>query len=284
MKEALDRQLGRLLAQEARPAVRVAAGHQPCGVKRSIGLRSPSIELGPIEHTHVHDRTGASRARRGRCSPDVRKLTPVRPEDASGPGTAARRPRIGVFGGTFDPVHVGHLVAAVGARDALDLDRVRLVVANQPWQKHDRSVSPAEHRLEMLAAAVAGVDGLEASAIEIERGGESFTADTLDAMSDAEPDSDLFLVVGADVVADLPTWRRVDDVARLATLVVVTRPGAPHADPGPGWTTERVEIPGLDVSATDLRKRAAAGQSLDFLVPTAAIDVIRRLNLYAGDR
>jgi len=130
-----------------------------------------------------------------------------------------------VFGGTFDPVHVGHLVAAVGARDALHLDRVLLVVANQPWQKHDRSVSPAEYRLAMLAAAVADVDGLEASAIEIERGGASYTVDTLEALSAAEPASDLFLVVGADVVADLPTWRRVGDVADLATLVVVTRPG-----------------------------------------------------------
>ncbi len=189
-----------------------------------------------------------------------------------------------MFGGTFDPVHVGHLVAASGARHALDLDRVLLVVANQPWQKHDRGVSPAEHRLTMVEAAVAATDGLEASAIEIERGGESYTAETLEALAEAEPGSDLFLVVGADVVADLPTWRRVADVAGLATLVVVSRPGARHTDPGPGWTTERVEIPGLDVSASDLRDRVAAGRPLDFLVPAPTIDVIRRLNLYAGGR
>jgi len=189
-----------------------------------------------------------------------------------------------VFGGTFDPVHIGHLVAAVAARHALGLDRVLLVVANQPWQKHDRSVSPAEHRLEMLGAAVAGIEGLEASALEIDRGGESYTVDTLEALTRAEPESDLFLVVGADVVADLPTWRRVGDVAGLATLVIVSRPGAPRTDPGPGWATERVDIPGLDVSASDLRERAAAGRPLDFLVPAPAIDVIRRLNLYAGGR
>ncbi len=189
-----------------------------------------------------------------------------------------------MFGGTFDPVHVGHLVAAIGARDALHLDRVLLVVANHPWQKQDRSVSPAEHRLEMVAAAVAGVDGLEPSALEIERGGESYTADTLQAVAAAEPTGDLFLVVGADVVAELPTWRRVADVARLATLVVVSRPGTPEIDPGPSWATEQVEIPGLDVSASDLRARAATGRSLDFLVPAPTIDVIRRLNLYAGDR
>ncbi|MDQ6797992.1 MAG: nicotinate-nucleotide adenylyltransferase [Actinomycetota bacterium] len=201
-----------------------------------------------------------------------------------GVGGTGRRQRIGVFGGTFDPVHIGHLVAAVGARDALKLDRVLLVVANQPWQKSDRAVSPAGHRLTMLAAAVADVDGLEASAIEIERGGESYTVDTLETLRAAEPASDLFLVVGADVVEDLPSWRRVGDVADLATLVVVTRPGVAPADAGPGWVTERVEIPGLDVSASDLRARAAAGQPLHFLVPAPAIDVIRRLNLYAGDR
>ncbi len=189
-----------------------------------------------------------------------------------------------MFGGTFDPVHVGHLVAAVGARHALDLDRVLLVVANQPWRKPDRRVSPAEGRLEMVAAAVEDVDGLEASSIEIERGGDSYSADTLEAVAAAQPGSDLFLVVGADVVADLPTWRRAGDLAQLATLVVVSRPGAPHADPSTGWATERVEIPGLDVSASDLRERVAAGRPLDFLVPAPAIDVIRRRNLYAGGR
>jgi len=179
---------------------------------------------------------------------------------------------------------MGHLVAAVGVRHALDLDRVLLVVANQPWQKRDRPVSPAEHRLAMVAAAVTGVEGLEASTIEIDQGGESYSADTLQTIATARPDSDLFLVVGADVVADLPSWRRVGDVARLATLVIVSRPGAQQVDPGPEWVTERVEIPGLDVSASDLRERAAEGRPLDFLVPAPAIDVIRRMNLYAGGR
>jgi len=214
----------------------------------------------------------------------VPRLPAVGSVTGSGADAPGRRPRIGVFGGTFDPVHVGHLVAAVGARHALDLDRVLLVVANQPWQKHDRPVSPAEHRLAMVEAAVAGADRLEASPVEIERGGQSYTADTLEAVAATEPDGDLFLVVGGDVVADLPTWRRVDAVARLATLVVVSRPGAARVDPGPEWTTEWVEIPGIDVSASDLRQRVADGRPLDFLVPAATIDIIRRLNLYAGSR
>lgn len=192
--------------------------------------------------------------------------------------------RIGVFGGTFDPVHVGHLVAAVNVRHALDLDLVLFVVANIPWQKSDRPVTPAEDRLAVVGAAVAGVAGLEASRIEIDRGGESVTADTLEALAAAEPGCDLHLVVGADVAAELDSWRRIDDTRALAGLVVVDRPGAPEADPR-GWRrVDRVAIPLLDVSSSDLRRRAAAGRPLDFLVPAGAIDEIRRRDLYAGGR
>ncbi|MGI9032577.1 MAG: nicotinate-nucleotide adenylyltransferase [Acidimicrobiales bacterium] len=192
--------------------------------------------------------------------------------------------RLGVFGGTFDPVHVGHLVAATNARHALGLHRVLLVVANQPWQKQHREITPAEHRLAMVEAAVADADGLEASALEIDRGGDSFTADTLETLAAADPSPELFLVVGADVAADLPSWQRVGTARSLATLVVVNRAGAPDVDPGPGWRTERVDIPGLDLSASDLRRRAAVGLPLDWLVPAPAIDVIGRRGLYSGGR
>jgi nicotinate-nucleotide adenylyltransferase len=192
--------------------------------------------------------------------------------------------RLGVFGGTFDPVHVGHLVAAVNARHVLDLDRVLLVVANQPWQKQDRVVTPAEQRLAMVEAAVAPTPGLEASRLEIDRGGASYTADTLEALAAEDPGRELFLVVGADVAAELGSWRRADVARRLATLVVVSRPGAPDTDPGPGWRVARVDIPLLDLSASDLRARVAAGLPLDHLVPAGAIDRIRSLGLYAGGR
>jgi len=157
-------------------------------------------------------------------------------------------------------------------------------VANHPWQKTDREVSAAEHRMEMVEAAITGIDGLEASSLEIDRGGDSYTADTLEALAASEPDSELFLVVGADLVGDLASWQRVDVVRRLATLAVVARPGSPDVDPGPGWTAERVEIPALDVSASQLRQRAAAGLPLDVLVPAPVIDVITRLGLYPGGR
>ncbi|HEX2193065.1 MAG TPA: nicotinate-nucleotide adenylyltransferase [Acidimicrobiales bacterium] len=192
--------------------------------------------------------------------------------------------RLGVFGGTFDPVHVGHLVAAVNARHVCRLDRVLLVVANRPWQKQDRAVTPAEHRLALVEAAVEGCTGLEASRLEIDRGGETYTADTLETLAAEDPGRELFLIVGGDVAAELDSWRRIDVVRDLATLVVVTRPGAPQVDPGPGWRVARVDIPLLDLSGSDLRERAARGLPLDHLVPAGAIDRIRALNLYAGGR
>ncbi len=198
-------------------------------------------------------------------------------------GEAARR-RLGVFGGTFDPVHVGHLVAAVNARHALGLDRVLLVVANQPWQKHARAVTPAPDRFAVVEAAVTNMEGLEASAMEVERGGPSYTADTLDELARRYPDADLFLVIGADVADELDSWERMEAVRELATLVVVNRPGVRPTKPLSGWRAVSVEIPGIDISSTDLRARAANGRPLDFLVPEPAVRLIRQRGLYAGDR
>lgn len=187
-----------------------------------------------------------------------------------------------MFGGTFDPVHVGHLVAAVNARHALSLDRVLLVVANLPWQKSDRHLTPAEDRFAMVEAAVAGHDGLEASRMELDRGGVTYTADTLEAL--ATSDRELFLIVGRDVGSEMGTWARPEAVQRLATLVVVDRPDAPEPALGPDWRVERVAIPLLQVSASDLRQRAAEGRPLDWLVPEAVMTVIAERGLYAGGR
>ncbi len=159
-----------------------------------------------------------------------------------------------------------------------------LVVANQPWQKSGRRITPAPDRLAVVEAAVAGTEGLEASAIEIERGGDSYTADTLEQLVDEDRDRELFLVVGTDVAGELPTWRRPEVVAALATLVVVTRGGSPAVDVGPPWRVEHVRIPALEISSSDLRARAADGRPLDHLVPPAAIACIRERGLYAGRR
>ncbi len=189
--------------------------------------------------------------------------------------------RVGVFGGTFDPPHVGHLVLAVNARFELRLDRLLLVVANDPWQKSSvRTVSSATDRLAMVQAAVRGVAGLEASALEIERGGTSFTADTLAALRDEDPSRELVLVIGSDAAAGLPTWERIDEVRSLASIVVATRPGAEDGRPPPGWDWIRIETPRLEVSSTDLRARFADGRPLDYLITAEVIECIEQRRLY----
>jgi nicotinate-nucleotide adenylyltransferase len=190
--------------------------------------------------------------------------------------------RIGVLGGTFDPVHVGHVVVAADARATLALDRVLLVVAGDPWQKRGRVVASPADRLAMVEAAVVDVDGVEASAAEVEREGASVTADTLELL--ARPGRALFLLLGADAVVNMSTWRRLDDTRELATIVVVEREGE-HADPpGDGWHVEHLAIPRLEVSSTELRDRLARGFPVDGLVPPAALHLIRTRGLYAGDR
>lgn len=193
--------------------------------------------------------------------------------------------RIGIFGGTFDPIHVGHLVAAVNARHAVGLDRVIMMVANVPWQKAEtRAVSSPEDRLALVGAAVGDVAGLEASSMEIDRGGESYTADTLAELQAADPEAELFLVIGWDVAQVLTTWERWEEVQRLATLVVVNRPGSPypHHLTEAGWRVVEVTVPNLEISSSDLRARAADGRPLDYLIPEAGVRCIRARGMYAG--
>lgn len=189
--------------------------------------------------------------------------------------------RIGVFGGTFDPPHVGHLVVAVNVRFSLRLDRVLLVVANEPWQKtSSRVITPAEDRLVMVEAAVRGVEGLEASDLELRRGGPSYTADTLEELARCHPGAALFLLLGADAAAGLPTWERVDAVRELATVVAVDRPGAEHGPPPVGWRWLHVETPRLEVSSSDLRARCVDGRPLDYLLTEPVLSCIRERGLY----
>ncbi len=197
--------------------------------------------------------------------------------------TAGYPTRLGLLGGTFDPPHIGHLVAAAWSRQALGLDVVWLVVAHRPWQKVDRQpVSPVADRLAMVRAAAEGVEGLAVSTIEIERGGDSYTADTIAELAVTEPGAELFVIVGADTAAGLDTWVRPDEVQRGATIVVVDRAGAASPAPPVGWPFERVEIPRLDVSSTALRTRVRDGLPIDGLVPAGVSSVIRARGLYRG--
>jgi len=187
--------------------------------------------------------------------------------------------RVGVLGGTFDPVHVGHVVAAADTRAALGLDRVLMVVAGDPWQKRGAVIASAADRLALVEAAIESVHGVEASAIEVERDAPSVTYDTLEAL--AEPERELFLVLGADAARNMPTWQRLDETRDLATLVIVERTGDAHAEaPDSGWRVERVTIPRLDISSSELRARLAAGRPVDGLVPPAVIRAIAQRGLY----
>ena len=193
--------------------------------------------------------------------------------------------RIGLFGGTFDPVHTAHLEVAEAVTSALGLDRMLLVVANQPWQKEgERPVTPAEDRFAMVEAALADHPGLEASRIEIDRGGPSYTIDTVRQLHASDPTAELIVVVGADVVAGLPTWKDEASLRGQATLAVVTRPGVPPTPAPAGWRTVDVPVAPLDVSSTGLRDRLEAGQPVDGLVPEAVMRCILQRGLYATGR
>jgi len=194
--------------------------------------------------------------------------------------------RTGIFGGTFDPIHVGHLAVAASVHAALHLDRTLLVVANEPWQKAGATMTPAAVRYEAAAAAVADleVDGLEASDIELQRGGPSFTVDTAAQLLAEDPAGSLFVVAGHDVLDALDTWHRVEDLRRLVTLAVVSRPGTAGEVCLPGWKVRAVEVPQIDVSSTVIRERVAAGLPVDGLVPAAAMRIYRAQAGYPGGR
>ena len=196
------------------------------------------------------------------------------------PQTVIRR--VGLFGGTFDPPHVGHLVTAVNVRHALNLDLVVLMVAHDPWQKSsERGVTRALDRLALVEAAVSNVEGLVAGRDEIDRGGPSFTADTLQTMSLKYPDAQLFTIVGDDAAAGLPTWERVESVVAQSQLVVVDRPGVSVQLPTQfSWL--RVESPRLEVSSTDLRARFTDGRPLDYLVTAPVLAEIEKRGLYGS--
>ncbi len=187
-----------------------------------------------------------------------------------------------MYGGTFDPIHIGHVAAARAVREHLGLDRVLVVPAGDPWQKRGRVVAAPEQRLEMVRRAVEGVEGLEVCDVEVRRGTASVTADTLEDL--VAPGRDLFLVLGADAVANMGTWRRLEDTRDLATIVVVERDGERAEPPGSGWRVEHVPIPRIDVSSTAVRERIAAGASIEDLVPAATARYLEEQGIYTRGR
>ena len=199
-------------------------------------------------------------------------------------GDAAEPKRIGLLGGTFDPVHWGHLLLAECAREACGLDEVWFVPAAAPPHKPGRAITLPRHRLQMLELATAGLPQFVVSNIEIGREGPSYTVDTLTAIHEQRPNADLHFLMGADSLKDLPTWRQPERIAELATIVAVSRGDAIAAVPtdcGPYSDRIRlVPMPACGLSATDLRERAKSGRSLLFRTPRPVELYIREHSLY----
>lgn len=194
--------------------------------------------------------------------------------------------RLGMLGGTFDPVHIGHLVMGEAAREQLSLDRVLFVPTGQPWRKSHREITPPLHRVEMLRLALSGNDYFELSLLEIDREGPSYSEVTLAALQGANPGAELFFILGRDALDDLPNWHDPSAVVRLATLVVADREGVASSmpeNPAVARLNARVvplSMPVIGVSSTDLRERAAAGRSIRYLVPEAVAEYIEAHGLY----
>ena len=195
--------------------------------------------------------------------------------------------RLGLLGGTFDPLHLGHLILAEQAREQLLLTRVLFVPTGQPWRKAGRSLSPAEDRLAMVRLGIAGHVAFEVATVEIERPGPSYAADTLEWLCRQEPQAALFFILGQDTLMDLPNWRRPQRVLEMARLVVARRPGE-SGDlaqvevtlPGLRDRVVWLEMPLIEISASATRERVRRGLSIRYVVPEAVEAYIREKGLY----
>lgn len=184
----------------------------------------------------------------------------------------------GVFGGSFDPVHHGHLIAADRAAEALGLETVLFVPCARQPLKTGGPVAAAQQRCEMLRLAIQGHPRYALETMELDRAGPSYTVDTLRILKERWPDDRLVLILGADAAAELPRWRAADEVARLAEIAVLTRPGAPEV--GSVFVKHLVATPAIEISASDIRARCVAGKSIRYLVPDDVAEYIARQRLY----
>ncbi|CAM5675140.1 putative nicotinate-nucleotide adenylyltransferase OS=Streptomyces fumanus OX=67302 GN=nadD PE=3 SV=1 [Streptomyces fumanus] len=188
------------------------------------------------------------------------------------------------MGGTSDPIHHGHLVAASEVAAQFRLDEVVFVPTGQPWQKSHRAVSAAEDRYLMTVIATAENPQFSVSRIDIDRGGPTYTVDTLRDLRALNPDTDLFFITGADALAQILTWRDSDELFSLAHFIGVTRPGHTLTDAGlPKGGVSLVEVPALAISSTDCRARVAKGDPVWYLVPDGVVRYIDKRQLYRGD-
>ena len=190
-----------------------------------------------------------------------------------------RKLRLGVMGGTFDPIHHGHLVAASEVASVFGLDEVVFVPTGQPWQKTGRDVSPAEHRYLMTVIATASNPQFTVSRVDIERPGLTYTIDTLRDLRAARPDAELFFITGADALAQIMSWKDIDELWSLAHFVGVTRPGHELHNLG-RKDVSLLEVPAMAISSTDCRERVADDQPVWYLVPDGVVQYIAKYGLY----
>lgn len=189
--------------------------------------------------------------------------------------------RIGVMGGTFDPIHNGHLVAASEVASAMELDEVLFVPTGKPWQKQE--VSPAEHRYLMSVVATASNPQFKVSRVDVDRPGFTYTVDTLNELNVQFPDADLFFISGADAIAQIIAWKDIDSVWDLAHFVAVSRPGHKLKLPkAPKGAISELEVPALSISSTDVRQRVADGKPIWYLVPDGVVQYISKHHLYGS--
>ncbi len=185
--------------------------------------------------------------------------------------------RIGILGGTFNPPHMGHLIIANEVRHALDLDEVRLMPTASPPHKAASGDATSYQRLRMVELAVEGIEGLAVSSFEVERGGVSYTYDTMKALSTCEPDTNFHFIIGGDMIDMLPNWYRIDELMELLTFVGVGRPGAEGKSK---YAVKMVKIPEIDLSSTLIRNRFAEGGTVSLLIPANVEAFIRKEGLY----
>ncbi|MFS0793994.1 nicotinate-nucleotide adenylyltransferase [Microbacterium sp. 1P10AE] len=193
--------------------------------------------------------------------------------------SVTRAPRIGVMGGTFDPIHHGHLVAASEVAQSFDLDEVVFVPTGRPWQKAD--VTESEHRYLMTVIATASNPQFTVSRVDIDRAGPTYTIDTLRDLKRERPGADLFFITGADAVAQILGWRNHRELWDLAHFVAVSRPGHVLSTEGlPTDDVSQLEIPALAISSTDCRARVRRGHPVWYLVPDGVVQYIAKHHLY----
>ena len=185
---------------------------------------------------------------------------------------------IGLLGGSFDPVHHGHLIVGQVARETLGLDELRLVPARQQPFKTGRHGASAEHRAAMLELALAGCAGMRVEPAELGRTGPSYTVDTLRQLREREPGIGLTLLLGADAAAELEAWHRASEIPQLARVVVFARPGS--AIPRSPLIAGSIEVPAIEISATEIRRRVVEGRSIRYWVPDTVAEYISRHRLY----